>query len=188
MSPPLQPRRRLSPVERRDLHGLEVRVSAGLRTFLDVGQALAEIRDRRLYAEHHDTFESYCRERWGMSKTHANRLIASAATMEMLDGVEARPSNEAQVRPLTLLPADQQAAAWERAVEAAGGPSRVTAAAVGRVVDEMLASGGATVHVRRPTTVVRFVDRDRLVKDLEAWCARHRIELPRRIRDFLRKY
>ena len=162
-------------------------MSAGLRTFLDVGVALAEIRDRRLYIEGHDTFEDYCRERWGMSKTHANRLIASAATLEVLGDVEERPANEAQVRPLTLLPPDRQAEAWDRAVVASHG--HVTAASVARVVDEMLAEGSAKVHVKPVSkTAVRFIDRDRMVRDLEAWCVKQGVSLPRRIRDWLRKY
>jgi hypothetical protein len=37
-----------------------------------------EIRDSRLYRQEFDTFEDYCRERWKMSKTNANRLIDAA--------------------------------------------------------------------------------------------------------------
>ena len=54
------------------------------------------------------------------------------------------PENEAQVRPLTLLPAEKQAEAWERALEASHG--HVTAASVARVVEEMLADDPRTAR------------------------------------------
>lgn len=43
---------------------------------LDVGQALARIRDGRRYRlEGFDTFEDYCRERWGFSRVRAHQMI-----------------------------------------------------------------------------------------------------------------
>lgn len=38
------------------------------------------------------------------------------------------------------------------------------------------------------STIRRFIDRDRMVKDLLAFCERHQLVLPRRVIDFLRKY
>jgi hypothetical protein len=41
---------------------------------IDVGLALLEIRDQRLYREAgYRTFEEYCKERWGWSICHVNR-------------------------------------------------------------------------------------------------------------------
>jgi len=56
----------------------------GLATFVEVGQALMKIRDARLYRETHETFESYCRERWGWSRRHANRTIQAAEVAGVL--------------------------------------------------------------------------------------------------------
>ena len=53
--------RTLSEVEEQALKKYEEIISKGLNTFLEVGHALAEIRDRRLYRATHDTFEPYCR-------------------------------------------------------------------------------------------------------------------------------
>ena len=44
---------------------LEAIVERGLDTFVQVGLALAEIRDARLYKQRYGTFEAYCSERWG---------------------------------------------------------------------------------------------------------------------------
>ncbi len=57
---------------------LECIIEGGLRTFVEVGQALLEIRDARLYRQTHPTFEAYCKERWGMSDRHARRQIQAA--------------------------------------------------------------------------------------------------------------
>jgi hypothetical protein len=48
----------LSTKEQRDLGTLEGVVQKGLATFIEVGRALAEIRDRKLYRVEYGTFES----------------------------------------------------------------------------------------------------------------------------------
>lgn len=57
---------------------LEAIVERGLDTFVQVGLALAEIRDARLYKQRYGTFEAYCRERWGFSRSRGYRLIRAA--------------------------------------------------------------------------------------------------------------
>ena len=84
------------------------------------GNALAKIRDARLYRDTHGTFEDYCREKWDISKPYATQFIQAAKVTENLVAIATiRPSNEAQVRPLTdkSLNADQQREAWTDAVE-----------------------------------------------------------------------
>lgn len=53
---------------------LETVVSSGLKTFVDVGTALLEIRDARLYRVDFDTFEASCqkvpRRRQQQSRIH----------------------------------------------------------------------------------------------------------------------
>ena len=44
--------------------GCEAVVSMGWHTFVDVGLALPEIRDHRLYREEFDDFDTYCRAKW----------------------------------------------------------------------------------------------------------------------------
>jgi hypothetical protein len=96
----------------RTLSELEGVIERGLQTFIEVGQALLEIRERRLYKADFATFEQYCRERWGWSKTHANRQIEAAGVAANLTPIGVTPKNEAQARELVrLLPAQQQAVA-----------------------------------------------------------------------------
>jgi hypothetical protein len=95
-----------------------------------------EIRDGRLYRQTHATFEDYCRERWGMARNYANKMIAAAEVATNLGTtVPILPATESQARPLTALEPEQQREAWQRAVETAPN-GKVTAAHVQSVVSE----------------------------------------------------
>ena len=113
----------LSAEERENLAQCEAVVQRGLQTFLDVGQALLSIRDGRLYRGTHDTFETYCRERWGMARQRAYQLIDAAQVVRNVSTVvDIVPANERQARPLTRLPDPaQQREVW-REVVAEGQP------------------------------------------------------------------
>ena len=75
-------------------------------------------RSRRLYRHTHATFEDYCRERWGMNRAHAYRLIDAATVAVNLSPMgDILPTAERQARPLTVLEPAQQREAWQRAVE-----------------------------------------------------------------------
>lgn len=129
----------LSVAEESALSRNEAKIERGLQTFYEVGNALAEIRDDRLYRENYATFEEYCQERWGMSRPRAYQFIDAADVRGRLSTiVDKLPANESQVRPLTQLAPNEQVAAWQRAVETAPN-GKVTAAHVASVVEEMRA-------------------------------------------------
>jgi len=115
------PPRPLTPQEADTLAAQEGVIARGLQTFYDVGSALATIRDERLYRADFGTFEDYCQERWGMTRQHANRLVASAATMRNLEPTGSIfPTTERQARPLAQRSPEEQPRVWARAVELAG--------------------------------------------------------------------
>ena len=91
---------------------LETIIERGRMTFVEVGNALEEIRESRLYlASGFETFDDYCRERWGWSRQHAYRQIAAARVVENLSpiGDTNLPVTESQARELaTLTPEDQR--------------------------------------------------------------------------------
>jgi hypothetical protein len=116
---------------------LERTIETGMTTFVEVGSALMEIRDSRLYRVEYKTFEAYCRDKWGMSKTQANRLISSSGAAQNLAPMGVIPLSERQARPLTTLPPEQQPEAWERAVEIAEG-EQPTARQVEQAAREIL--------------------------------------------------
>ncbi len=70
--------------------------------------------------ETHGTFEDYCRERWGMERRHAYRLIDAAGVVSNLCPTgHILPTTERQARELTALEPEQQREVWTRAVETA---------------------------------------------------------------------
>ncbi len=60
---------------------LEAIIDRGKQTFVEVGNALTEIRERKLYRERYATFEDYCQQRHGFSSSRGRQLIAAAATV-----------------------------------------------------------------------------------------------------------
>lgn len=54
---------------------LEQTIALGKTTFMEVGLALAEIRDLKLYKHEHASFGEYCRVKWGWTKPQADQLI-----------------------------------------------------------------------------------------------------------------
>lgn len=129
--------------EEEQLRRLEQIVSKGIRTFIEVGEALAEIRDRKLYVvAGHTRFDTYLRERWGMSRSHAYRLIDSARVQEALSptgDTDHAPKNEAVARelvPLLRKAPDQLEPMWRKLVEDHDGrpPASAVKGAVGRFI------------------------------------------------------
>jgi hypothetical protein len=96
----------LTAPERQRLAELEAVIERGLDTFAEVGRALLEIRDARLYRETHATFEAYLRERWGMSRQRGYQLMDAARVSTIVDtaGLPVPP-----MRPRRSLPRPPEA-------------------------------------------------------------------------------
>lgn len=111
-------------------------IERGLNTFVEVGAALLEIRDNRLYKDGYSTFEDYCRERWGMVRRQADRLIQAAEVTENLRPMGLIPTSERQTRPLVGLPPEQQFQVWQQVVDTAPN-GKITGEFVQEVVDRV---------------------------------------------------
>jgi hypothetical protein len=83
--------------DRRSLAELEDIVKEGLRTYQEVGAALEEIHERKLYKPAYKNFKTYLQERWGISRAHAYRLMAAVKVAEM-SPIGDKPENEHQAR------------------------------------------------------------------------------------------
>ena len=124
--------------ERQRLQELERVIDAGARAFVQMGQALGEVRDARLYREGHDTFEAYCRAKWGLSRSRAYELMDAAGVAAGLSAIggheDLTPATERVARELAPLREDPEAmaAAMSTAVEQHG--ESPTAAQVREVV------------------------------------------------------
>jgi hypothetical protein len=104
---------------------LEKTIARGKKTFVDVGLALAEIRDLRLYRREFSSFKEYCQKKWGWTKQHAYRLIEAAPIGKSHHVV----TDEATARVLAGVSPSERAGLIETVVEA-GKP--VTAAELKR--------------------------------------------------------
>jgi hypothetical protein len=127
----------LSVVEKSRIEVLEDKVKTGLRTFYEVGSALMEIREGRLYRAKYKTFEEYCREKWDIVASRARQLIASAETYENIKSVtKVTPLTERQTRPLVSLTPGEQREVWGRVIESTP-PEEITARVVEREIERL---------------------------------------------------
>ncbi len=99
---------------------LEAIIAAGCRAFVDTGEALTIICERRLYRNAYPTFEDYCRERWAMSPRHAYRLIQAFAVVDVLRPTGHIPESERQARALADLPPAMMRLVWLQSLGEAG--------------------------------------------------------------------
>jgi hypothetical protein len=83
--------------------------------FYEIGQALKEIRDSRLYKQVlFTTFEAYARDRWDIGRSQAYRLINAYSVIGNLSPIGDRlPGNETQTRPLVPLAPPEQRKIWK---------------------------------------------------------------------------
>lgn len=99
----------LSTQERAILITQETIISRGLDAFVAVGEALAIVRDNRLYRENYATFAEYVRYRWNIGKSRAYQLITASGMSTI--GVQ----NERQSRALTQFPDEHRATIFHAA-------------------------------------------------------------------------
>lgn len=118
----------LTELERAEYFACAEVVGAGWNTVVQVGLALATIREKRLYREEFNNFEDYCRQKWEYGRDYVDLLISGAQVFNLLltNCQHLKPDHESQVRPLVGYSPSDAIRAWERAVEIANG-RRITA-------------------------------------------------------------
>lgn len=126
----------------RSLDECEAVIERGLATFVEVGDALAEVRDLRLYRSTHETFEAYCEQRWGLSRKRAYDLIGAAEVVGALSpiGDTPMPANEGQARALRPVKDEPEKMAEAMKQAAAVTNGKPTASAIAEAVQDLVAS------------------------------------------------
>lgn len=133
--------RQLAPAKQAKLENLEERIEAGRSAFVSMGNALREIQaDKELY-ESYGTFEAYCLARWGLERRRAYQIMAAAAVVERVKNFSHPPEIESHAAAIAKLPEEEQAEAWEEAVETAP-EDGITAAHIAEVVRQRLREHG----------------------------------------------
>lgn len=123
--------------ELNELERCEVVIKQGLQTFVEVGQALLTIRDKRLYRAEYRTFKKYCEEKWAFKESRVYELISASTVVDNIQNsamAEFLPQNEKQVRPLTQLEPELQSEAWQSVINQHG--DHITASKVKEIADQ----------------------------------------------------
>lgn len=135
---------KLSRPDKITLQDCEVRIEKGLKSFYQVGCALAIVRDSKLWKEY-GSFEEYCSKRWGFKQNFAYKTIAAAAVVDNICTIVQNPQlNESVARELSRLPDEKQGAALQLAINTHG--EHPTAKQVKEVVQNMLPPKKATAE------------------------------------------
>jgi hypothetical protein len=127
----------LSIQENTRLRHCEAVIEKSMNSFYEMGIALREIRDSKLYKESNGTFEDYLEEKWKIERRHGYRYIEAANTFENVSNwTQTVPTSEGQVRPLTKIkdPETQQRV-WQEVVKESNETNQpITAKKVEQVV------------------------------------------------------
>lgn len=108
----------------------EAIIVTGLKSFYEVGKALMEIRNDKLYLEPgaYETFDEYCIKKWKFSKQRAYQLMDSYTIYRELESrnetyekstiVDVLPATETQVRELSKIKdPEKRAEVWNEVVK-----------------------------------------------------------------------
>lgn len=121
----------LDAAEHRELAECEATIRRGLGAFVEVGQALATIRDSRLYREKFGTFEEYVQSVMALGRSQAYNLMGSAEVIRDLSTIVDKsdlPANEAQARELiSIKTPEKRVEAWKKVRAAAVDSRPITA-------------------------------------------------------------
>lgn len=165
--------KKLSAPERSQLAKHEASLKHHFGTFKAAGEALVGIRDGRLYRETHDSFEQYCRGKWDMSKTQANRLIQAAQVVSNLEistsSKVVERLTEGAIRPLTSLKPATQKKVFQKILDKH--PKEITARLVEETAREV--APAETRAARKPTPIKNgkadLIRRSELLEQISAW-------------------
>jgi len=124
---------------------LEEIIEHGLSSFIEVGNALSEIRDAKMYGNEYSTFEEYCEGRWGFQNKRAYQLIDAAKCVAEISTIvepESLPVTESQVRELKKASSDpvEQAEILKKAAKSApkdaSGKPKLTAGIIKKAAEK----------------------------------------------------
>ncbi len=116
----------LSLSEQAELTKLEGIIAAGFKYLRDRADALTTIRDKKLYRINFDTFQDYCRERWGKDRNSIYRVLEAyevrkeiVANCDKISDSETKKLAESVsdhgIRELTHVEPEQRAEVLKRA-------------------------------------------------------------------------
>lgn len=118
----------LDSTEQAQLIACEKIIEKGYNTFIEVGNALFEIRNNKLYREKHSTFEEYCKGKWQIKRQRAYELMEAATIVNGLTEISDKNNSEdpnsitlnireSHAAALAKIPQELRNDVWQKAVE-----------------------------------------------------------------------
>jgi hypothetical protein len=155
---------------------LEQVIEQGLSTFVSVAHALNEIRESKLYPQ--DSFDAYCKERWGFTQGRASHLIVAGDVYKDISHiVEPHDTNEGQMRELAKIPREERELIYTLAYEATGGkPTASNIRSLGVALNEVMQTGYITVDDQGTQKLVSKMSPDERKAHLSAYLERETYE------------
>jgi hypothetical protein len=149
----------LSDFERKLLAENEAVIEKHITTFVyEVGRALSQISQNRLYRETHDTFERYCEERWELQRRRAYQIVDY---YRICENVNDRTQREFTLRPLAPFPPETQRQIYWKAMERPP-YGNLTARKIEETIDDLELSFEIFEEEKRKKKIQRKRDRKRL--------------------------
>jgi hypothetical protein len=171
----------LSPPESARLAELEPIIERGMGTFKSVGDALAEISDRRLYRATHDSFKQYVQDKYEMCVSRAYQLIEGAEVIKLLPPeMSTIVDTENKARELAKVAPKKRA----KVLEVAASNGRVTAKAIKQAAEAENAQVVTNVEAIKPESSTPPTEESK--RQEEEW-ARRDAELLALVEDFYRQ-
>lgn len=161
--------------ERVELRGYEEKIRHGARAWLEMGEALTEIRDKRLYRETHESLDAYCWEAFRLERSTIYGLMSAArryrVAQPFAEKLRIEFNCESHLRPLlrcqpSQLPAVLKLAAKNVAPDE-DGIRRPTAKVLAKAVQEVKDGAIAPAAVRK--AVAAAAPDSEAIKALPAW-------------------
>lgn len=128
--------------EKKRLFSAEATIRNGRKAYQNIGRALTDIAQFKLYRSTHSTMAKYARDKWDMTTARVSQYQAAYRIHCLLSetGMKPLPASESQCRPLVRIPADLDMdariiQAWSDVLDA-GQP--ITAKLVNEKVDGVL--------------------------------------------------
>jgi hypothetical protein len=101
---------KLTLIQKDDLLTLEKEIEGAREYFyVRVGPALLQIRNQELWKDDYESFDDYCKKRWGWTRSTADRLIVASETVKSLPpNVQGLLTTEGAIRELAPVPQDKR--------------------------------------------------------------------------------
>lgn len=128
----------LSEMEMAELMACEAVIANDWENEVQVGMALIQVRDNKLWRNDYRDFKAYYRVRWAFSHTKVYRLVSAVGIYKNLVQMKdvPKPESEASLRPLIPLTPEQAQQVWQKAAALASG-NPITERLVRRAVKEL---------------------------------------------------